>query len=335
MSSRPVVIAHRGASGYLPEHSLPAKALAYAMGADFLEQDLVMTQDDQIVVLHDHYLDRVTNVADIYPDRCRNDGRYYAIDFTLAEIKQLEMTERFDVVDGQRVPVYRDRFPIWTSTFRVSTLQEELELIQGLNKSTGKHVGIYPELKAPWLHRQAGKDFSRATLQVLKAYGYTSKACNIYLQCFDPHELQRIKFELLPALDMDLKLIQLMAETSWQETKVVEEGQLVPYDYDWLFQAGAMAQVATYADGIGPHMGMIVQPESTAKNLRLTPLVQDAHAAGLAVHPYTFRLDSGTLPSYATSFEQLLDIFLNQIGVDGIFTDFPDRAVDFLNTQLT
>ncbi|NYM94214.1 glycerophosphodiester phosphodiesterase, partial [Salmonella enterica subsp. enterica serovar Typhimurium] len=89
VAAEKVVIAHRGASGYLPEHTLPAKAMAYAQGADYLEQDLVMTKDDHLVVLHDHYLDRVTDVADRFPDRARKDGRYYAIDFTLDEIKSL------------------------------------------------------------------------------------------------------------------------------------------------------------------------------------------------------------------------------------------------------
>ncbi|MCT7144116.1 glycerophosphodiester phosphodiesterase family protein, partial [Salmonella enterica] len=93
VAAEKVVIAHRGASGYLPEHTLPAKAMAYAQGADYLEQDLVMTKDDHLVVLHDHYLDRVTDVADRFPDRARKDGRYYAIDFTLDEIKSLKFTD--------------------------------------------------------------------------------------------------------------------------------------------------------------------------------------------------------------------------------------------------
>lgn len=98
-----IVIAHRGASGYLPEHTLPAKAMAYAQGADYLEQDLVMTKDDELIVLHDHYLDRVTDVAKRFPDRARKDGRYYAIDFTLAEIKSLKFTEGFEIENGKAV----------------------------------------------------------------------------------------------------------------------------------------------------------------------------------------------------------------------------------------
>ena len=139
-----IVIAHRGASGYLPEHSMAAKAMAYAMGADYIEQDLVMTKDNHLVVLHDHYLDRVTNVAEAYPNRKRKDGRYYVIDFTLSEINQLEMTEGFKIENGKQVVTFPRRFPLWKSSFRVHTFEEEVEMIQGLNKSMGKNIGIYP-----------------------------------------------------------------------------------------------------------------------------------------------------------------------------------------------
>ena len=197
-SVKKIVVAHRGASGYLPEHSMAAKSMAYAMGADYIEQDVVMTKDNELVVLHDHYLDRVTNVAKVYPDRKREDGRYYAIDFTLEEIKSLKMTEGFNIKDGKEVAGFPERFPIWKSDFKVHTFAEEIELIQGLNKSTGKNIGIYPEIKAPWFHRHEGKDISVEVLKVLKKYGYTKKSDLVYLQCFDPNEVMRLKEELLP-----------------------------------------------------------------------------------------------------------------------------------------
>lgn len=325
-----IVVAHRGACGYLPEHSLEAKAMAYAMGVDYLEQDLVMTKDDHLVVLHDHYLDRVTNVAEVFPDRKREDGRYYVIDFTLDEIKQLEMTEGFKLEDGKPVANFPQRFPLWKSTFEVSTFQEEIEMIQGLNMSTGRTVGIYPEIKSPWFHRHAGKDISKAVLTVLKQYGYTTPAAPIYLQCFDPNETRRIREELFPEFDMEVKLIQLIAETDWNETMVYEGDTAKPYDYDWMFESGAMKTIAEYADGIGPWKPMIIKSESTRGNLMITDMVKEAHAAGMEVHPYTFRLDYGRIPPYAASFEEMLDIFYFQVGVDGLFTDFPDRAVEFL-----
>ncbi len=330
-----IVIAHRGASGYLPEHSLAAKAMAYAMGVDYIEQDLAMTKDNRLVVLHDHYLDRVTNVAAVYPDRKRNDGRYYVIDFTLDEIKRLKMTEGFKIKEGKQVPNYPQRFPLWKSSFRVSTFEEEIEMIQGLNKSTGKNIGIYPEIKSPWFHRHEGKDISKEALHILKRYGYTTKTDSIYVQCFDPNETQRIHDELFPELDMEVKLVQLIAETDWEETMVYNGEKPVPYDYSWMFESGAMHKIAKYADGVGPSKSMIVDDESTKDHLIITNMVNEAHEAGLEVHPYTFRLDPGKIPGYASSFENMLDIFCYNVGVDGVFSDFPDRAVEFIRSNKT
>ncbi|MBC8952745.1 glycerophosphodiester phosphodiesterase [Xenorhabdus sp. PB62.4] len=324
-----IVIAHRGASGYLPEHTLPAKAMAYAQGADYLEQDLVMTKDDQLIVLHDHYLDRVTDVAERFPNRARADGRYYAIDFTLPEIKSLKFTEGFDIKDGKKIQSYPGRFPMGKSDFHIHTFQEELEFIQGLNKSTGKDIGIYPEIKAPWFHRQEGKDITTKVLEVLKQYGYTKKSDKVYLQCFDANELKRIKNELEPKLGMDLRLIQLIAYTDWNETyEQKSDGSWQNYSYEWMFKPGAMKEVAKYADGIGPDYHMIIDNGSTPNNIKLTGMVKEAHASHLAVHPYTIRIDQ--LPKYATSGNQLFDIVFDKANVDGAFTDFPDLAVKFL-----
>lgn len=214
-----LVIAHRGASGYLPEHTLESKALAFGQQADYLEQDLAMTKDNRLIVIHDHFLDGLTDVAKKFPERKRADGRYYVVDFTLDEIKTLEMTENFEVKDGKQAQVYPNRFPMWQSHFTIHTLEEELEFIQGLEKSTGKKIGIYPEIKAPWLHHKEGKDIALETLKVLKKYGYDSKTSPIYLQTFDFNELKRIKTELLPKLGMDVKLVQLVAYTDWHETE--------------------------------------------------------------------------------------------------------------------
>ncbi len=323
-----LVIAHRGASGYLPEHSMEAKAMAYGMGAHYIEQDVVMSKDNQLVVLHDHYLDRVTNVAEAFPNRQRSDGRYYAIDFTLAEIRSLKMTEGFTIKDGQQKPGFPQRFPLWQSRFNVHTLSEEIELIQGLNKSTGKNIGIYPEIKSPAFHRHEGKDISKAVLQVLKQYGYTSKSDKVYVQTFDPIELQRIHQQLLPELNIKLKLVQLIAMTDWQETLVYTGNTITGYNYDWMLKPRAMAKIAQYADGIGPWKPMLV--DISTKPVTSNGILEAAHQAGLEVHPYTFRSDNGRIPDYAQDFDDLLKIFYFDIGVDGVFTDFPDKAVLFL-----
>ncbi|HHA2013969.1 TPA: glycerophosphodiester phosphodiesterase [Enterobacter hormaechei subsp. hoffmannii] len=327
-----IVIAHRGASGYLPEHTLPAKAMAYAQGADYLEQDLVMTKDDQLVVLHDHYLDRVTDVAERFPNRTRKDGRYYAIDFTLAEIRSLKFTEGFEIENGKKVQVCPGRFPMGKSDFRIHTFEEEIEFVQGLNHSTGKNIGIYPEIKAPWFHHQEGKDIAAKTLEVLKKYGYTSKKDKVFLQCFDAAELKRIKTELEPKMGMDLNLVQLIAYTDWNETQEKQpDGKWVNYSYDWMFKPGAMKQIAQYADGIGPDYHMLVAEGSTPGHVKLTAMVKEAHANKMQVHPYTVRADQ--LPDYATDVNQLYDVLYNQADVDGLFTDFPDKAVEFIHRK--
>jgi len=330
-----LVIAHRGASGYLPEHSIASKAMAHAMGADYIEQDVVMTKDDHLVVLHDPYLDRVTDVMEQFPIRSRDvfgQKRWLAIDFTLAEIKQLNMTEGFSVdkKTNEKKQGYSARFPLFKSSFKVSTLAEEIELIQGLNYSRGKDIGIYVEVKAPWFHHLEGKDISLATLKMIKDYGYKNKSDKVYIQCFDPIETKRIKSEVMPKLNVDYKLIQLIAETSWGETMQLKDGKLVPYNYDWLFEKGAMKKVAEYADGIGPWKPMLVTEDSTQGNIVLSVMAKEANELGLKMHPYTFRKDEGRIPDYAKDFDDLLDIFYNQVGVEGVFTDFPDLAVKFL-----
>jgi glycerophosphoryl diester phosphodiesterase len=311
------VIAHRGASAYLPEHTLEAKAMAFAQGAHFIEQDLVMSKDDQVVVLHDHYLDTVTNVRDAFPDRAREDGRYYVIDFTLEELRTLDVTERFRLSNGKKTTVFEQRFPLGKSSFRINTFAEEIELIQGLNQSTGRSVGIYPEIKDPAFHRGEGKDISVAVLKILQTYGYAEQQDNVFLQCFDAYELQRIRAELFPAMNISVPLVQLLG------TQPVFQPLLSPQ---------GLETVASYADGIGPSMQLLVAPGSVDGELKITGLAELAHDLGLVVHPYTFRRDQ--LPTYADDYDDLLEIFFDDIGVDGVFTDFPDLTVAFIESRL-
>ena len=313
-----IVIAHRGASGYLPEHTLEAKAMAYGMGAHYIEQDVVMTKDDHLIVLHDITLDRTTDVDEQYPNRARNDGRYYAIDFTLEEIRGLKASEGFRIENGEKVQGYSNRFPMGSSFFRVPTLEEEIQLIQGMNKSTGKDIGIYPEIKQPEFHRNEGKDISTAVVNLLKQYGYASKQDKVFVQTFSFAELEVIKNDILPAAGIDINLIQLIGSES---------------SYPWMFEADGMNTLAEFADGIGPEKGLVISRSSSRGNLEISPLVDRAHAAGLQVHPYTYRMDAGQVPSYAEDFEDLLRLHYFEADVDGLFTDFPDRAVRFLQAN--
>jgi glycerophosphoryl diester phosphodiesterase len=322
-ASDKIVIAHRAASGYLMEHNLPSVALAVAMGSDYVEQDLVMTKDDQVIVLHDPTLDRITNVADFFPGRARNDGKFYALDFTLAEIKQLHLKERYP--NSGRFPDTYKNLQLTIPTFK-----EELELIRGLEKTLRRDIGIYPEIKQPWLHRKEGKDISMAVLKILCDYGYTAKEDKIFLQCFDPDELKRIHDELFPALQMDLKLIQLIDDNNGNETKFLEWGEWVNYNYDWISSKSGLRTLSASVSGIGMDTSMLVDQ---AGNLLRPELVSDAHSLGMVVHPYTFRRDKESLPPYVASFEELLEFFYFKVGVDGIFTDHCGDAVLFLQKR--
>ena len=188
-----IIIAHRGASGYLPEHTLPAYAMAYGLGADYVEPDVVLTKDKQFICLHDIHLDATTNVETAFPDRAREDGRFYAADFTLAEIKSLRAEERLG-----------KRFPQGQSSFEVPTFIEMIELVQGLNVSTGRQVGIYPELKQPGWHAKEGLPMEFAFFEILKTYGYTEKDSLIFIQCFEFEPLKATKARLFDALKVNI-----------------------------------------------------------------------------------------------------------------------------------
>ena len=288
-----LVIAHRGASAYLPEHTLPAVAMAYAMGADYIEQDVVLTKDEVPVVLHDLHLETTTDVAARFPGRARQDGHYYVIDFTLAEIRALRVGERRrDNGD----PLFPDRFPVGVDVLRVPTLTEQIELIQGLNQSTGGNTGIYVELKHPDFHEAAGMSIAASVLQVLYAYGYNDSGDRVYLQCFDEGTLRFLGDHT------KIRLVQLLED----EDLTVERAR----------------EIATYAQGVGPWIRHLADRAE---------FVVAAQEAGIEVHPYTFRADR--LPRGFRSYRALLDTFIRDMEVDGVFTDHPDitrRYVDSL-----
>lgn len=303
----PIVIAHRGASGYLPEHTREAKALAYGLGADFLEQDVVATRDGELVVLHDVYLDDVTDVAERRPERRRADGHFYVVDFDLAEIRELDVCERRR--HGTANSVYPSRFPQGMKGLHVATLDEELELIRGMNRSTGRRVGIYPEIKEPRWHSQHGIDLARLLLRKLDDHGYRNADDAVFVQCFDPAELHRARTDLR----CKLNLVQLVGRDGAGTDLLTRDG---------------LRRTAEFAQGLGPHYSQLVVPAAdghASTPVVAAPVVADARAAGLLLHPYTFRRDD--LPPYAPSLEQLLGWFFDRVGVDGVFCDHPDVAV--------
>lgn len=312
--SNKIIIAHRGASGYLPEHTLEAYSLAYAMGVDYIEADVNITKDGVPVVMHDTHLDTTTNVAKIYPSRKRSDGRYYIVDFNLDEIKKLSVHERIDL--KTKKAVFKDRFPLGSSHFEVPTLEEEIQLIQGLNKSTGRNVGIYPEFKFPKFYKQNGHDIGAIALKILDKYGYNKKDAKCYIQCFDPTYLKSFKEKLQPKC----KLVQLIGDSSWDDNK----GDDVPH----MLSTEGLKETAQYADGIGPWISQIIDENGEQKKSKLVSnpnLIKDAHANKLEVHPYTVRKEE--LPKYVKNADEFIRKLLFEVDVDGLFTDFANLGV--------
>lgn len=300
---RPIVIAHRGASGYLPEHTLEAKALAFGMRADYLEQDVVATRDDRLVVLHDLWLDRVSDVAARFPDRQRVDGRWYVRDFDLEELLTLALHERREAGGGAAWP---GRFPVDAGRFRIVPLEDELAMIRGLAASTGRTAGVYPEIKDPGWHRGQGVDLAALVVDALAREGWTRRDDPVFLQCFDAAELRRVRQEL----GCDLKLVQLLPATGPSPPDATT--------------AGGLAEIREYADGIGPSLEMLYELAEIDGHPVSTGLARRARKEGLVVHPYTFRADD--LPRGFASFEDLVRWCAETLGIDGLFTDFPDLA---------
>lgn len=305
-SPRPLVIAHRGASGYRPEHTLAAYELAIEMGADFIEPDLVITRDGVLIARHENDITGTTDVIDRPEFRSRRrtkwiDGRevtgWFAEDFTLAEIKTLRARERLE---------FRDRS--FNGQFEIPTFEEVLDLAR-------RHdVGVYPETKLPSYFRSIGLPLEEPMVEALHAAGLRA----VFLQSFETGNLKLLKTMT------DLPLIQLLdvGGQPW-DLALAGDGRT----YRELAAPEGLAEIAAYADGIGPNKRLIVPAGPDGLLLPPTSLVDDAHRAGLQVHPWTFRSDPVFLaPDYEGEAVREIDQFL-ALGVDGLFTDFPDLAI--------
>ena len=305
--AEPIVIAHRGASGYLPEHTLEAAVLAHALGSDYIEQDLVLSKDGVPIVLHDIHLDTVTDVAERFPERSRSDGRYYVIDFTLAELKQLTVSERRKLTGEQ---VFPKRYQ-GNAHFTIATFEEHIEVIRNLNRQQNKTVGLYPEIKAPAWHRQQGYDISRIVLDVLAKHGLNQNKSKVFLQCFDFDEVKRLKTELKTPLPL-IQLIGYRSETT---------------DYAYLQTEAGISELSQYAVGVGPAIAQLIDLKHP--ELSPTEFANRLKQQGLLVHPYTHRLDQ--LPQTTTSSNLLKQVF--SAGATGIFSDFPDSVRHYLSNR--
>lgn len=310
------MIGHRGACGYLPENTLASFAMAVAMGADAVECDVVLTKDDQLVVLHDLHLENVTDVQRIFSGRFRSDAHFRVIDFLLEDIQRLAVNER--TVDGSGKALFSNRFPVGASFFHVPTLSQVIELIWGLNQSMGKKVTLFVEIKAPAWHEKNGKGIISAVIDTLDDHLKQARLPDAAILSFDPDCLKRIRRQCR----FDIPLIQLIGAPGWPD---------VTDECEHLKTKQGLKQITAYAHAIGPWLNHIAVEDKGTGALKTTSLVENAHKAGLEVYPFTFRADTPAV--YAPRIQDLFELFIDDIGVDGVITDFPDLAVDYLKSR--
>jgi glycerophosphoryl diester phosphodiesterase len=337
--SSPLVIGHRGASGYLPEHTLEAYRLAIKLGADYIEPDLVATKDGVLIARHEPDITNSTDVADHpeFADRKTTnvvDGvpteGWFASDFTLAEIKTLGAKQtragRPTEFDGR---------------FKVPTLQEVIDLAKrpsrgfaskrGARKArSGRlRIGIYPETKHPSYHQQLGLPLEERLVTVLKRNGLSRRSAPVFIQSFEQANLKQLNgmtpvrlVQLVDAFDTDANGDPIYAPPFDRPYDWTVAGRTDLYSH-FATNAG-LAEIKTYADGIGPWKVYIVGTDPAGNIKKTTDLIERAHAHGLLIHTWTFRNDA--FPSGYTGgpIEEYLRFY--RLGIDGVFSDFPDTA---------
>ncbi|MEO6016668.1 MAG: glycerophosphodiester phosphodiesterase [Polaromonas sp.] len=348
----PLVIAHRGASGYVPEETLEAYVRAIELGADVIEMDLISTRDGVLITRHDPNLAISTDVAQ-HPEFASRkktiqvDGEtqtgWFSNDFTLAEIRTLGAIS----TDAERPQQFNGQY-------KVPTFQEVIELAKAQSARTGRTIGIYPETKNPTYFRALGLPLEDKLMDLIKAAGWNSKTAPVFVQSFEPGSLKYMK-----SRGLNTRMVQLI-DGDAVDLKTGAVTFAVPSDrpYDWtqagdkrLFDAmvtpAGLAEIKTYADGIGPWKRFIISTRGTlgadgkpmdmngdgkindadATSLQPTSLVADAHRAGLFVHPFTFRNESRRLAADYKGDARNEYLAFYRTGVDGVFTDFTDTAV--------
>ena len=346
----PLVIGHRGASGYRPDHTLESYKLAIDMGADFIEPDLVGTKDGVLVARHEPNITGTTDVATRPEFASRkttknvdgvNEEGWFVSDFTLAELKTLRAVQPLS-----------DRDQSFNGKFQIPTFEEVLDLAKAEGTKAGRTVGVYPETKHPTYHAKLGLPLEDRLLVVLAKYGYTTKASPVIVQSFEVSNLKYLRTKT------QVRLVQLV-----DANDVNADGSMdltAPYDkpYDFavagdsrtfasLLTPAGLKEIKTYADGIGPWKPYLIPSKQVDANndgkpddlngdgkiderdrvmMPATSVVKDAHAAGLFVHAYTFRNEAKRLASDFKGDPKAEYKLFYALGVDGVFSDFPDTA---------
>lgn len=351
--NKPLVVGHRGASGYLPEETLEAYQLAIDQGADVIEPDLVSSKDGVLFARHDPNLAFSTDVASRpeFASRKRTnwpvDGElqtgWFAHDFTMAEIKTLGAL----ITDAERPQGNNGKF-------KVVTFQEIIDLAKAQSTKLGRTIAVYPETKNPTYHRDLGLSLEDKLIAMITAAGWNSKTAPIFVQSFEPGSLKEMRNK-----GLNTRLVQLIDADDY-DLKAGTLTYAAPYDkpYDWakagdkrLFSAmvtpAGLAEIKAYADGIGPWKPYVVPVKGTldaagnmidrngdgkvnlndASTQAPTSLITDAHKAGLFVHLYTFRNEKRRLAYDYNGDPQAEYLQFYRLGIDGLFSDFPDTAL--------
>ncbi len=348
---RPLVIGHRGSPGYMPEHTLASYALAIELGADYIEPDLVMTKDKQLIARHEPNLTATTDVSS-HPEFAgrfttkKVDGfdemGWFASDFTLAEIKTLRAVqtmpaERFTGLDGE---------------FQIPTFRQVIALAKAKSIEKGRTIGVYPETKHPTYHRDLGLPLEDALVRVLRTEGWDNERAPVFIQSFEQANLRYLNSIT------DVRLVQLVDGDSVDAAGNVTFAAPFDRPYDWtragradlfgyLTTPGGLQEVAQYADGIGPWKVYLLRGVLTDANSDGNPddlngdgviddrdrtitgptsVIADAHTQGLLVHTWTFRSEPRRLASTFKGAPSNEYLAYYRAGIDGVFADFPDDA---------
>ncbi|MDG4763590.1 glycerophosphodiester phosphodiesterase [Solwaraspora sp. WMMD406] len=323
----PLVIAHRGASGYRPEHTLAAYQLAIRQGADYIEPDLVPTADGVLVARHENEISGTTDVADRaeFADRRTTktiDGvsvtGWFTEDFTLAELRTLRALER--------LPQVRPTNTVFDGQFPVPTLQEIIDLARTESRRLGRTIGIYPETKHPTYFQSIGLPLEEPLVATLRRNRLTSRTDAVFIQSFETANLRKL------SRMTDVRLVQLL-NSSGRPYDFTVDGD--PRTYADLATPAGLRWIAGYADGVGPNKDLIVPRDATGRLRTPTTLIRDAHRARLVVHAWTFRAENqflpadhriGTDPTARGDITAEYELFYG-LGLDGVFADHPDTAV--------
>ena len=327
------MIGHRGASGYLPEHTLQSYALAIRLGADYVEPDLVATKDGHLIARHEPNITLTTDVRSHpeFEDRETTkevDGvdetGFFASDFTLKEIKTLRAVQTFP-----------ERPQQFNGRFQIPTLSEVIELVQRQSKRRHRRVGIYPETKHPTFHKGLGLPLERRLVRILDRYDLDRPRSPVFIQSFEQSNLKRLNrmtpvrlVQLVDAYDVNAagELIYQKPNDRPYDWTVSGDPELMRRTFGFFATDEGLEEISTYADGIGPWKKYIVSTNASNDTLPPTDLIERAHEHGLLIHTWTFRSEQSRLANQynGNPINEYLQFY--ELGIDGVFSDFPDDA---------